>query len=121
MGEAERGEAAPRNRIPFWCANLHETRVAFGGARRQGPQEVGQRPDEPCEAVDGIAKSGRELGPAAYAGDRVGTRPLAIIWRYAVYSVRVWLMLQGAPPCCVSVGRSFWFEHQSSGRPARPT
>ena len=29
MGEAERGEAAPRNRIPFWCANRHETRVAF--------------------------------------------------------------------------------------------
>ena len=29
MGEAERGEAAPRNRIPFWCANRHETRVSF--------------------------------------------------------------------------------------------
>ena len=29
MGEAERGEAAPRNRIAFWCANAHETRVAF--------------------------------------------------------------------------------------------
>src|SRR3982750_4839671 len=29
MGEAERGETAPRNRIPFWCANQHETRVAF--------------------------------------------------------------------------------------------
>jgi hypothetical protein len=29
IGEAERGEAAPRNRIPFWCANMHETRVAF--------------------------------------------------------------------------------------------
>ena len=29
MGEAERGEAAPRHRIAFWCANGHETRVAF--------------------------------------------------------------------------------------------
>ena len=29
MGEAERGEAVPRNRIPFWCANGHETRIAF--------------------------------------------------------------------------------------------
>ncbi|MCW2683353.1 MAG: electron transport protein [Blastococcus sp.] len=28
-GEAERGEAAPRHRTPFWCANRHETRVAF--------------------------------------------------------------------------------------------
>lgn len=29
MGEAERGEAAPRRRIPFWCANGHESRPAF--------------------------------------------------------------------------------------------
>ena len=29
MGEAERGEAAPRRRVAFWCANGHETRVAF--------------------------------------------------------------------------------------------
>ena len=29
MGEAERGEAAPRHRIPYWCANGHETRIAF--------------------------------------------------------------------------------------------
>ena len=29
MGEAERGESAPRRRIPFWCANGHETRPAF--------------------------------------------------------------------------------------------
>ncbi|HVE62702.1 MAG TPA: RNA polymerase-binding protein RbpA [Mycobacteriales bacterium] len=29
MGEAERGEAAPRKRISFWCANDHETRPSF--------------------------------------------------------------------------------------------
>ena len=29
MGEAERGEAAPRRRIAFWCANKHETRPSF--------------------------------------------------------------------------------------------
>ena len=29
MGEAERGEAAPRRRIAFWCANAHETRPSF--------------------------------------------------------------------------------------------
>ncbi len=29
MGEAERGEAAPRRRIPFYCANAHETRPSF--------------------------------------------------------------------------------------------
>ncbi len=29
MGEAERGEAAPRLRTSFWCENRHETRVAF--------------------------------------------------------------------------------------------
>jgi hypothetical protein len=29
MGEAERGEAAPRRRVQFWCAHGHETRPAF--------------------------------------------------------------------------------------------
>ncbi|BFV56816.1 RNA polymerase-binding protein RbpA [Kitasatospora sp. NPDC096077] len=29
MGEAERGESAPRNRISFWCANKHETKPSF--------------------------------------------------------------------------------------------
>ncbi|CAN5330318.1 RNA polymerase-binding protein RbpA [soil metagenome] len=29
MGETERGEAAPRRRIPFYCANAHETRPSF--------------------------------------------------------------------------------------------
>jgi hypothetical protein len=29
MGEAERGESAPRRRVSFWCAQLHETRPAF--------------------------------------------------------------------------------------------
>ena len=29
MGEAERGEAAPRTRVPFYCANGHETRPSF--------------------------------------------------------------------------------------------
>jgi rubredoxin len=29
MGEAERGEAAPRQRIAFFCANGHESRPSF--------------------------------------------------------------------------------------------
>ena len=29
MGEAERGDVAPRTRISFWCANHHETRPSF--------------------------------------------------------------------------------------------
>ena len=29
MGEAERGESAPRFRISYWCANGHETRPSF--------------------------------------------------------------------------------------------
>src|SRR6202035_3761593 len=29
MGEAERGEAAPRVGVSFWCANRHETRPSF--------------------------------------------------------------------------------------------
>ena len=29
MGEAERGETAPRKRVSFWCANRHESRPSF--------------------------------------------------------------------------------------------
>ena len=29
MGEAERGESAPRIWVSFWCANRHETRPSF--------------------------------------------------------------------------------------------
>ncbi len=29
MGEAERGEAAPRVFVSYWCANQHETRPSF--------------------------------------------------------------------------------------------
>ncbi|MDP9497812.1 MAG: RNA polymerase-binding protein RbpA [Actinomycetota bacterium] len=29
MGEAERGDAAPRRRVSFWCENAHETRPSF--------------------------------------------------------------------------------------------
>jgi hypothetical protein len=29
MGEAERGETAPRRRVAFWCANRHESRPSF--------------------------------------------------------------------------------------------
>ena len=29
MGEAERGDSAPRIRISYWCSNRHETRPSF--------------------------------------------------------------------------------------------
>lgn len=29
MGEAERGDSAPRRRISYWCGNGHETRPSF--------------------------------------------------------------------------------------------
>ena len=29
MGEAERGEPAPRRRVVYWCANGHESRPSF--------------------------------------------------------------------------------------------
>ncbi len=29
MGEAERGESAPRVQLSFWCSNGHETRPSF--------------------------------------------------------------------------------------------
>ncbi|WP_281963919.1 RNA polymerase-binding protein RbpA [Serinicoccus marinus] len=33
MGESERGDAAPRVRVSFWCANGHETRPSFAQDR----------------------------------------------------------------------------------------
>ena len=33
MGEAERGEIAPRRRVSFWCANGHESRPSFAASR----------------------------------------------------------------------------------------
>ncbi|HEY2694149.1 MAG TPA: RNA polymerase-binding protein RbpA [Pseudonocardiaceae bacterium] len=29
MGESERGESAPRQRVGYWCANGHESRPSF--------------------------------------------------------------------------------------------
>ncbi|HZC26058.1 MAG TPA: RNA polymerase-binding protein RbpA [Actinopolymorphaceae bacterium] len=29
MGEAERGDTAPRQRVTYWCAHGHETRPSF--------------------------------------------------------------------------------------------
>ncbi|MEI4271408.1 RNA polymerase-binding protein RbpA [Klenkia sp. LSe6-5] len=28
-GESERGQAAPRVRVAYWCANRHDTQIAF--------------------------------------------------------------------------------------------
>jgi hypothetical protein len=39
MGEAERGDAAPRFRVSYWCANGHETRPSFS-------EDVGLQPPE---------------------------------------------------------------------------
>jgi hypothetical protein len=50
MGEAERGEAAPRNRVGFWCANGHESRIAFAA-----DIEVPETWDCPRSDADGDA------------------------------------------------------------------
>lgn len=39
MGEAERGEAAPRFRISYWCANGHEVRPSFADDGTVTPPE----------------------------------------------------------------------------------
>jgi hypothetical protein len=38
MGEAERGEAAPRIHVSFWCSNAHESRPSFA-TDAEVPQE----------------------------------------------------------------------------------
>jgi hypothetical protein len=39
MGEAERGDTAPRVRVSYWCANGHESRPSFA-------EEPGVEPPE---------------------------------------------------------------------------
>ena len=40
MGEAERGDTAPRVRISYWCANGHETRPSFAQEEGVAPPET---------------------------------------------------------------------------------
>ncbi|MCA5893576.1 RNA polymerase-binding protein RbpA [Isoptericola sp. NEAU-Y5] len=40
MGETERGEAAPRVRVSYWCANGHETTPMFSASEDVAPPEV---------------------------------------------------------------------------------
>ena len=43
MGEAERGDSAPRLRMSYWCSNGHETRPSFA-------EEAGAQPRRPGTA-----------------------------------------------------------------------
>lgn len=40
MGEAERGDAAPRVLISYWCANGHESRPSFAAEAAQEAPET---------------------------------------------------------------------------------
>ena len=40
MGEAERGDTAPRFRISYWCANGHQTQPSFSEEAGVSPPEV---------------------------------------------------------------------------------
>ncbi|GAB3466186.1 RNA polymerase-binding protein RbpA [Kineococcus sp. NPDC059986] len=40
MGEAERGDTAPRIRISYWCANGHETKPSFAEESGVEPPET---------------------------------------------------------------------------------
>jgi hypothetical protein len=40
MGEAERGDSAPRLQISYWCANGHETRPSFSEEAGAPPPEL---------------------------------------------------------------------------------
>jgi hypothetical protein len=53
MGEAERGDAAPRIRVSYWCANAHETRPSFA-------EEPGVAPPESWDCPRCGLPAGRE-------------------------------------------------------------
>jgi RNA polymerase-binding protein len=40
MGEAERGDAAPRLWVSYWCSNGHETRPSFADEQGSQPPDV---------------------------------------------------------------------------------
>jgi hypothetical protein len=58
MGEAERGESAPRQHTPFYCANGHITRVSFA-------VEAAQPEHWDCPRCGLPAGKDRENPPAA--------------------------------------------------------
>ncbi|HYO85416.1 MAG TPA: RNA polymerase-binding protein RbpA [Dermatophilaceae bacterium] len=57
MGEAERGDSAPRVVVSYWCANAHETRPSFAVDATSGVPDTwdcprcgfpaGQDPEDP--------------------------------------------------------------------------
>ncbi len=60
MGEAERGDTAPRVRISYWCANAHETRPSFAEESGVAPPETWD-----CPRCGLPAGQNREAPPAA--------------------------------------------------------
>ena len=59
MGEAERGEAAPRHQVSFWCAKGHEMRPSFA-TRPRSP-----RPGTAPGAAAAAPRQGQPAGAAA--------------------------------------------------------
>ena len=57
MGEAERGESAPRLLVSYWCANGHETRPSFS-------EEAGLDAEAALrDAVRGLEAAARQMEP----------------------------------------------------------
>ena len=67
MGEAERGESAPRVRVSFWCASGHETVPSFAA-----DAAVPEAWD--CPRCGAAGQPGREE-PAPATAQRSRTRP----------------------------------------------
>ncbi len=50
MGETERGDAAPRRRVSYWCANGHETSPSFAREHAEQLPETWDCPRCGCPA-----------------------------------------------------------------------
>ena len=66
MGEAERGDTAPRFRVSYWCANKHETTPSFSEEAGVQPPETwdcprcgapSRRPGGSCRARCGAGRA----------------------------------------------------------------
>ena len=62
MGEAERGEAAPRVHLSYWCSNRHETRPSFaqepGMVRRSTVRRSSTRHSRRCATEGSFSSQG---------------------------------------------------------------
>src|SRR5690625_7442422 len=87
MGEAERGEAAPRFYVSYWCANGHVTRPSFA---QETQEEVPEEWD--CPRCGFTAGQDKENTPAPARNEPNTTHLAYVIDRHADNNVEAHIL-----------------------------